>query len=156
MNEELLKPFVLSTIHVLETMAQTKAVPGDMYEKPDSKTWGEVTGIIGMIDPKAAGNIVISFDRESILGIVSNMLMEEFTKVTPDVVDAVGEITNMICGGTKAALSEQGFAFNMARPLTLHGTDIDLQQKTKERTHVIPFETGKGRFVLEVSFESTG
>ena len=151
MDASLINPFIESTISVLKTMAQTEPVPGKPFVKKDNKTWGVLTGLIGMAGDKLSGNLTISFDEPCILAIISKMLMEEFKEINPDVIDAVGEITNMITGGTKKLLSENGLLFEMATPMVISGQNIELKQLTKNPILVIPFETSAGRFVVEAN-----
>ena len=154
MKAEFINPFINSTVNVLKTMAQLEPVPGKPYVKADKLSWGVLSGIIGLAGDKATGNMVISFDESCILRIVSNMLMEEFTEITDDVVDAVGEITNMISGGAKKELSEMGMAFDMAIPVIMKGQHIELTQITKAPIVVVPFETSAGKLVVEANLSA--
>jgi chemotaxis protein CheX len=150
-NEDLLNPFIKSTIHVLQTMAQINPRAGQAGRKEGNRTWGTVTGIIAMAGDNLVGNLVISFETECILSIVSKMLMEPFAEINDDVVDAVGEITNMIAGGTKQELSLKGWSCNMATPLMITGKDVEFTQSGKGVVVSVPFETEVGSFVLEAS-----
>lgn len=151
MKAEFINPFVESTLNVLNTMAQTHAEAGSPNLKQDKATWGVVSGVIGMAGHNVCGNMIISFDEPCILSIVSKMLMEEFKEITPDVVDAVGEITNMITGGTKKLLNDQGFSFEMAIPITIRGKGIELSQLSSAPVISIPFKTDAGTFVVEAN-----
>lgn len=153
MNVELINPFVLSTINVLKTMCQTNPTAGKPALKQGNRSWGSVSGVIGMAGEDVNGSMVLSFDTPCILSIVGKMLMEEFTEITPDVVDAVGELTNMISGGTKASLNEQGYSFNMASPIVVTGKDVELAQLGKGPVITIPFKTEAGSFVVEASLD---
>ena len=151
MKVEYINPFLNATKNVIETMANTK----ESHDKPALKkgnlSWGIVTGVIGIASAQLKGHMVISFDEPSILGIVSGMLGEEFTQVNRDVIDAVGEITNMICGGAKKELSEQGFMFDLAIPLMIMGKNIEISQLSTGPVVTIPFTTERGTFVLEAN-----
>ena len=156
MDAKLINPFVESATNVLKTMAQTEVVAGKPAIKNGNLAWGAVTGIIGMAGDDTTGNMVISFDEPSILSIVSKMLMEEFTALNKDVVDAVGEITNMITGGTKNLLSQQGYTINMATPLVMVGKNIELTQLAMTPVISIPFSTPAGSFVIEANLAKRG
>lgn len=151
MKAELINPFIESTLNVLSTMAQTQASAGAPFVKSDKKTSGIVSGIVGMAGSNIEGNLVISFDEKSILSIVSKMLMEQFTEINNDVVDAVGEITNMIMGGTKKLLSEKGHQFEMAIPVMIKGVGIELTQLGSAPVICVPFTTEVGKFVIEAN-----
>ena len=151
MNVELINPFIESVVNVLKTMSQTDPVVGKPGLKKNNLTEGIVTGVIGMAGDDISGNMAISFDEPCICGIVSRMLMETFTKVNQDVVDAVGEITNMISGGAKKLISEKGYSFNMATPMMLVGKGIEIQQMSKSPIIQVPFKTVDGAFVIEAN-----
>ena len=151
MKAEYINPFIVATTNVLKTMAQTNPSPGKPDLKKDRSTWGVVTGVIGMAGPSVSGNMVLSFDKASILEIVSKMLMEEFADITDDVVDAVGEITNMITGGAKKEFGDMGLSFDMAIPIMIKGQGVEIKQLANAPTLVIPFKTEKGSFVIEAN-----
>ncbi|MCB0329936.1 MAG: chemotaxis protein CheX, partial [Bdellovibrionales bacterium] len=81
MKAEYINPFIESTKNVLKTMAFTEVVGGVPSRKNDEMTRGEVNGLIGMAGSEVSGNMILSFQRDTILGIVSKMLMEEFTEL---------------------------------------------------------------------------
>ena len=151
MKAEYINPFLDATVNVVTTMAATDVTPGKAELKQGNFSFGVVTGIIGLVAENVTGNMVVSFDKPSILSIVSNMLFEQFTEVNDEVVDAVGELTNMICGGAKKSLSELGIKISMAVPITILGENVEIRELGKGPALTIPFETPKGKFVVEAS-----
>ncbi len=151
MKAELITPFVDATLNVIQTMAQIRAEPGKPSQKKDDKTRGEVTGLIGMGGDELSGNMILSFEKAAILPIVSAMLMEEFTEINQDVIDAVGELTNMITGGAKKLLAEKGYTFAMATPVMLSGSEVVLTQLSPAPIVSIPFTTPSGTFWIEAN-----
>jgi chemotaxis protein CheX len=79
------------------------------------------------------------------------MLMEQFTELSQDIVDAVGEITNMVCGGAKAEFQHAGLLFDMATPVVLTGKDIELSMLSRTEVISVPLTTAEGTFVIESS-----
>jgi chemotaxis protein CheX len=148
---DFINPFLLATKNVIETMAATKVNPGKPEVKKGKTTWGAVTGIIGMASSNVKGCMLVSFDGKTILTITNRMLSENFTELNKDVIDCVGELTNMICGGAKQKLDELGISFDMATPVTISGHNIEIHQISEGPTITIPFETDAGRFVIEAN-----
>lgn len=136
-------------------MASTVPTPGQPFLKPDKKTFGPATGVIGMGGPSLAGNMAISFDEACILGIVSRMFMEDIATIDDDILDAVGELTNVIAGGAKKEMSERGLVFDMATPFMLRGQGVEIAQFAKIPIVVIPFKTEFGNFVVESNLAPT-
>jgi chemotaxis protein CheX len=149
MDASLINPFIKATLNVISTMSNINPKAGKPTVKTSSDAWGIVTGVIGMAGQDVMGNLVISFDEASILEIVSAMLMENFQDINQDVVDAVGEITNMICGGAKKDLSELGLHIEMATPVMMIGKGLELAQFSKAPVISLQFLTQKGAFVVE-------
>lgn len=151
MRAELINPFLSSTVNVIGTMCQTSPTAGKPCMKEGTCTWGAVTGIIGMAGETLTGNMMISFDEAAILVLVNRMLSETFTEINSDIVDAVGEMTNMICGGTKQQLSELGYQFKMATPIMITGIGVTITQLSKSPIIQVPFSIPEGKFVVEAN-----
>lgn len=153
MNVEFINPFLISTAHVIKTMAKTEAKPGKPFLKSDKSAKGDVTGIVGMSGVKAKGSLAISFTESAILHIYTQMLGEKAETISDELVDCVGEITNMVCGGAKALLSEKGYKFEMAIPTMIAGKNHTIFHKTNGKIICIPFDTSAGSFFVEICFE---
>jgi len=107
MDVKLINPFLNAAVNVLKVMAFTDAKPGKAYLKNDRKARGDVTGITG-ISGDAEGSLSITFSAGCMKGLMSNMFGDEIDEINQEVEDAVGEITNMICGDARRQLSENG------------------------------------------------
>ena len=71
---------------------------------------GLVTGIIG-VHGRVSGFITVNMSEVMAIKVVEGLLQEEFGKITSQIVDGAGEVTNMICGGIKSHLAKTGFSF---------------------------------------------
>lgn len=149
---KIINPFLNSTKNVLETMCHTKAIAEKPKLKTSALTYGEVTGIIGMASENITGCMIVSFSRDCILQIVAKMLMEEVKeRINDEIVDAVGELTNMICGGAKAELAKINHKFSLATPTMVVGTGMEISYHSSAPTILIPFNTEHGDFVVEAN-----
>ncbi|MGQ4810526.1 hypothetical protein NKDENANG_04003 [Candidatus Entotheonellaceae bacterium PAL068K] len=72
----------------------------------------------------------LSFSTAATLHIVSSMFSESVIGIDADVKDAVGELSNMICGDARRMLGEQGHPF-AASILTVVG-------QKHEIVHTVP------------------
>lgn len=151
MTAEYVNPFINSTVTVINTMCSVTPVAGTPREKQGKGAWGIVTGLIGLAGSETKGNMMLSFDEPCVLDLVSKMLMEEHKSLTQDVLDAVGELTNIITGGTKKELAELGLVIDMATPIVFSGQGISIQQISETPIMTIPFETPAGLFVIETN-----
>ena len=154
MKAEVINPFLHAAKNVMETMCQTPVKAKKAKLKEDNLTFGEVTGVIGMASEGTSGCMVLSFSEKCILQIVANMLMEPpKEKVDDEIVDAVGELTNMICGGAKAQLAKLNYKFDLATPTMILGKGVEITYHSDAPTIVIPFTSEHGNFVIEANLE---
>jgi len=152
MDAKLLNIFIDSALSVIQTMAFTKATADKARLKQDKTTSGDVTGVIGLVSPEMKGNLVISFEGSTILAIVNSMLGSSYKEVNSDVVDAVGELTNMICGASKRGLAEyKGISLDFALPTTIVGKNMEINFQTNVPVIEIPFITDFGKFVIDIT-----
>ena len=153
MNVNFINPFLNAARDVIKTMAFVNCVPGKPFLKDDRKASGDVTGIIG-ITGDTEGSLSITFNQDCIENIVSNMIGEEVQGIDDQVRDAVGEITNMISGMARRELEQQGYLLRAAIPSVVSGQGHVIQHISPGPCVAIPFETEKGKFLVEVSFKN--
>ena len=152
MDVMLINPFINATVNVLETMAFVKVIAGKPYIKKDNVAMGDVTGVIGLTGV-ANGTISVTFQSDCILNIVSNMFGEKMEALNADIVDAVGELTNMISGQARKELEGTGKVFKAAIPSVVTGQNHTITHCTNGPKIAIPFSVGDGNFTIEVGFE---
>ena len=153
MHTDVINAFLKSTKSVIETMAKVEPRAAAPKVRTDNRTSGIVSGLIGLAGPALNGNMLLSFDQEAILAIVSSMFGEEFEEVNDDVVDAVGELTNVISGAAKVELGKRGYQFEMAIPVTIVGQNVEISQISRTTVIQIPFSLAKGSFTVDCQLE---
>jgi chemotaxis protein CheX len=153
MDVKYINPFLNGTLEVLKKMAFIDAVPGKPHVKTDETAMGDVSGIIG-ITGDAIGSLALSFSGKCICKIASNMLGEEFHEVTRDIIDATGEITNMISGASRTQMEKMGMSVYAAIPTVVHGANHTITHILKSPSIVIPFSTAAGIFVVDVCIKT--
>ncbi len=153
MNVEFINPFLQAIIDVLKTMARFEVKAGQPFIKTHEVASGDVSGIIGMASPQAKGTLAVTFSESVILEITKRMLGEEVKEIDDTVLDMVGEITNMVTGGAKMRLSEKGYRFDMALPTVISGKGHIVHHKSISPIISVPFQTGAGKFFIEICFE---
>ena len=77
----------------------------------------------------------------------------EIEKLDEDVMDAVGEIANMISGQARQKLENIGRNFEAAIPTVVMGKGHSISHITDKRIVAMPFHTDNGEFTIEVCFE---
>jgi len=152
MDVTLINPFINATINVLETMAFIEVTAGKPFLKTDLMAIGDITGLMGLTGV-ANGTVAVTFESECILAVVSNMFGEEMNEINSEIIDAVGELTNMISGQARRELEEIGRSFKAAIPSVVAGPKHSITHYTDGPRIAIPFHTNRGDFTIEVCFE---
>ncbi len=152
--EQVIRKFSDSVINVLGTMAMTEAKPGKAFVKKDNTAKGDISGVIGFSSAsgKSKGTMSVTFTESSAIGVVNNMLGETFSEVTDDVTDAVGELTNMICGQARKGMAEIGMSYEGAIPTVVSGRNHSIRHVSSSAILAIPFETNDGSIIVEICF----
>ena len=151
MDVRYINPFIEGTINVLKTMAFITSKPSKPYIKKNPAATGDITGIIGLAGDKE-GSLSITFTFPCIKAILEKMLGEVHDELNEDVTDAVGEITNMICGDARNKLEAQNINLTAGIPTIITGEGHTLSHATKSSIVVLPFTTDFGNFALEFAF----
>lgn len=153
MDVKFINPFIYGTIDVMEKMAFVKPIPGKPYAKTDDIAHGEISGIIGMTGD-ATGSLAMSFGEACIIGIVAKMLGETHSEMNRAVLDAVGELTNMISGSARKLMEKDDLKVFAAIPTIVFGRAHTVRHVIKGPSIVIPFQTEVGSFVIDVCLKS--
>lgn len=150
MDVRVVNPFLEAVVDVLGTMAQVRATPGKPYIKNGRAAAGDVSGIIGL-SGEMEGTVSVTFTKSCACAVVGNMLGERVDDVDRTVVDAVGELTNMISGRARQGLAATGRTFSAAIPsvITGHGHSIT---HCGDPVLCLEFGTLYGKVIVEVAF----
>ena len=153
MDVKFINPFMYGTMEVMEKMAFIKPVAGKPFAKVNDAACGDVSGIIGMTGD-ATGSLAMSFSESCIINIVSKMLGEPITEINREVLDAVGELTNMISGSSRKLMEKDDLRVFAAIPTIVFGRAHTIYHVIKGPSIVIPFQTEAGQFVIDVCLKS--
>ena len=152
MKAEYVNPFVEASVNVFTTMLNC-AVQRTGLEICDTFTPDyEVTGVIGL-SGRASGDVVVSFEKCLALAATEALLGEPVQDLGEDVVDAIGEITNMIAGNAKAGLEHLNMT--LALPTVVVGKNHSIRFPSKVKPLMISFESPRGNFNIKVGLAET-
>ncbi|MDZ7619953.1 MAG: chemotaxis protein CheX [Patescibacteria group bacterium] len=147
MRAEYINPFISSLGKSFKTMLGCEVRRGQlMLHGQQTQRFG-ISGIIGL-SGKAVGMVVLSLSDQVALKATSAMLMCETTEINADVIDAVGELTNMVAGAAKAELEE--FDMQVSLPNVVTGADHSIRFPSDVTPICVPFSTDWGDLMLEV------
>ena len=151
MQAEHINPFLKSVCSTFSTMMQCEARRGEMSLADVGVRKYPISGVIGL-SGKAVGTVVINLSEEVALKGASAMLMMEMTELDDDVLDAVGEIANMVAGQAKAELEE--YDLSVSLPNVVTGDNHDIRFPSDAKPLAVAFDTDFGPLELVVGLES--
>lgn len=154
MDIRFVNPMLDSIVNILTMMASMQPVAGKPSMKQGNNALGVVTGMIDLKGSQATVSTAISFTKPVALEITKRMLRTEPEDVNDMVQDLVGEISNMMAGGAKAKLEEQGFNFELSLPLVIAGDKHEIKHSVDGPIVLLPFKTDVGDFFVEICSNS--
>lgn len=150
MNDVFITPVVNSTRSVFASLAGCKIEPGpatsDVFAPPH-----DLCGMVGMSGSTSA-MVLVHLNQQTALEVTGAMLGEKPLEVNSEVIDVVGELTNMIAGGAKAKLAPM-FAV-LSLPVVVVGSQARVGLVSRSRHVCVPFETPWGGMTVEFSVEA--
>ena len=150
MDVKFVNPVLESIVNVLSTMANLTPEAGKPSIKVGEDARGVVTGMIDFSGSKAKVSTAISLSRPVAIEITKRMLREEPEDINDMVEDLVGEIANMMAGGAKAKLEEQGYDFELTLPSVISGEQHVVKHTVDAPIILLPFSSDAGDFFVEI------
>lgn len=146
-------PVVDTLMSVFNTMIQVEPSAGESRIKQDDIAKGDVTGLLKMEGDTAKGSISITFSKPVVIDIVKRMLHMEIQEIDEIARDMAGEMANIVVGGAKNLLEEQGYKIDMSLPEVFEGEGHRIEHSFDGETIEIPFSIDSGDFFVEVNFK---
>ncbi|MCC7475096.1 MAG: chemotaxis protein CheX [Pirellulales bacterium] len=147
MKAELVNPFLGATSSVFQTMLGCELSRGEPSLKQSHSPEYEVSGLIGLTG-KCQGMVVVSLGRDTAIKVAETMLGEAPPELNRDVIDAVGEVTNMIAGAAKAQLAQ--YQLSVGLPSVICGKNHSIGFPSNSTPISLPFESSIGPVCVEV------
>lgn len=151
-KENVINAICAGVQETLSMMAQVQAV----FEKPTIettwKTQGDVTGIIDFETTTFRGCLYIHFNSAVLIKLYNTMVGESQTAVSPEVIDCIGEISNMAYGVAKGKLDPLQLNFSMSLPKAMKTSELSRLPTTPHL--LIPFKVYDQKCLLEITLGS--
>lgn len=147
MHVKFINPFISAAGNVFGTMLGSALVRGPLKLKENQAPMYEVSAFIGL-SGRCRGMVLISVERDTALNIAGALLGSKPENLDGDVLDAVGEITNMIVGAAKSQLEE--YDLNIGLPTVICGTLHSIKFPPGAAPIIIPFDSDIGPICIEI------
>jgi len=133
----------------LSEMAQVQCRFDKPFVERNWKPVADGTGVMEMKSAKHRGFLHIHFPKDAIVKIIGNMLGETPKEFNNEILDGIGEITNIVYGAMKAKLNPMGYDFKMASPTAEFTKNLNQLERTNKQL-VIPFQIQEWKCFIEV------
>ncbi|MBA4390668.1 MAG: chemotaxis protein CheX [Syntrophus sp. (in: bacteria)] len=138
MHVEYINPFIIATTTVFKTMLNIDLTMNKPILRNTRISTGDVTGIMGLAgDTK--GTISISFTKAGALFVYKTLMGEDHAGIDPDVVDAIGELTNITSGQARKEFEKTNINLKAAIPMVIVGKDVELHMISALPIVSLPF-----------------
>jgi chemotaxis protein CheX len=133
---------------VFSTMLGLEVEPCEAHsDSGNASTNDGVMAFVGITGPWV-GNGIISCSADCARRLCEAFLMTEAPAVTEEVLDAVGELANMVVGNFKTAAEAQVGQLGLTVPTVIYGRNFTSRNIGNNEWFVMPFKCGDD--VLEV------
>jgi len=147
MNADRLEPFAAATVSVFSKMLSLELTQQAPLVRASRAPLYDVTGMVGLTG-KTTGIVALSLPQEMALTITEQLIAEQHTEIDADVVDAIGELTNMIGGAAKARL--ESLQLYLGLPTVILGKSSRIAYPSRCTPVSLPFHSPLGPLLVEV------
>ncbi len=113
--------------------------PTFVKDDPELETKGAASAMIHF-NGKVSGAFFLNMDKEALLFLAGEMLMEEQKEINEDVIDALGEIANLTAGATKDVLQGAGIGVEgISVPSVMLGSSFQMFHTPDTRLQSVTF-----------------
>jgi len=152
LQEELQQVIVKATRDVFDTMIPMPLSPGAPATEKVQSFHCHVSGILGF-SGDLRGMLTIHCPNEVAMAITTSFLGMETEEINADVIDAIGELANMVTGGIKEAFSEKDQEIKLSIPTVVAGKSYNINNLADADWVIIPFTIEKGTFLVELKIK---
>jgi chemotaxis protein CheX len=135
---------------VFATMLDLKLVKGTSH--PEAGASSELDGVVALVGIAGPwiGTGSVTCTSALACKISSRFLMAEFDSVNSDVLDAMGELGNMIIGNFKVGIEEHVGPLGLSIPTVIHGRNFVTRTLSRQEWVTIPFDCEGERLEIKI------
>lgn len=150
MSVEPAKAFIASLRHVFQEMLQMDLSQLAPFVNRSFAPRHFVTGVVTLSGESSQGVIALSFDRHLACHAAELLLGVRCPEVNDDVADAVGELTNIIAGSSRARMAVLHLEAGL--PDVIRGKSRTIRFPPNCQTICVPMVAPRGELSLDFGF----
>lgn len=145
------KAIIDATNEVFSTMLMVELDVGEPIEGSGGNVPANITSMIGLGND-IRGMLAVHCPAVVAKDITGTFLGMEVAELDDDVMDAVGEIANMVAGSLKIAFSRNGQDIELAIPTTIVGKSFKTSSISGAHRVVVQFTMNGNTFMIELKY----
>ena len=138
MGSDYTEQFITGITHVFKTMCAIDLAHESPFEKAQRRTTADVTGVMAFTGDRR-GTMCFNTSASGALTIYARLMHEKHQEVNAQIIDAVGELTNIISGQARKELEKESLHLIAHVPMVFVGKGLELHYVTKGAIVSIPF-----------------
>ena len=133
-------------------MVGREVVAGSPYTANATQCEEDLSALIGL-SGGLPGTVIVGVDRALAFDFTERVIGHQTTQIDEEVIDAVGEIANMIVGAAKCKLTE--YKLSISLPSVICGRGLTINFARPVRPVCIPFQCEGSRLSLRMGLDET-
>ncbi len=149
-QEALYQAICVATEQVFTTMLNLEPTSGEpVFEHDIPEHFDGVVSFVGLAGARVGTG---SFRCSAICArrLASTFLLTDFPSVDEQVLDVIGELTNMIVGNAKGVIEQLVGPLVLTTPTSVLGHDLTAHAMRTHKWTVVPFRCGNDRFDIMI------
>ena len=154
-DNEFVWTLALAAVEILYGQCELSAQPNTPVKfKPQTQAGVTVNAEVDIIGKGVKALLHLGMPEATFLEVMSKMMGEKFTSLTPDIESGVTELTNIIFGAAKEFFGKGGVTLERAIPKIVKYGDAVARIGKARRAIQVSFESDAGPFEMIVAFEN--
>jgi chemotaxis protein CheX len=154
-SEPITLPEIGDAIHaaaeeVFSVMLGIDLAPGEPQIGQAGQDHSGVVAVLGLTGDWV-GSGQISCDSALARRMASSLLMSEYDMIDEEVLDAVGEVANMIIGNVKTSMERTLGPMGLSAPAVFFGGDFETRVVGKPNMVLVPFACAEGMMTVQIA-----
>jgi chemotaxis protein CheX len=151
-RQDIIEAVESATSLVLSTMMELQVEAGTAHIQTSSPSATDgVMAFVGLAGPWV-GSGVVCCGAQVACKLSALLLMNEASEVNDDVLDAIGEVANMVFGNFKTTAETKVGSLGLSVPTVIYGQNFVSRSLGKSEWIVVPFDCAVGPFEIRIWF----
>jgi chemotaxis protein CheX len=146
-RQKLIQPFAMCAKDVFSMMLNWETDLTGIFTNERFMSRYDCSGLIG-VSGALRGSIVVSVDQDVAFAAAEAFLGTKPTSINDEVIDMVGELTNMIAGSGKDRLGIPGILLGLPTVITGKGHTVSFDNGA--HVEILQFSSPHGPFTVEI------